>query len=87
MTNREALAKELVEDEGIELKTYPGPVTGKPHVGIGHLLDQAQSEEELEAMGLDEEFDDWYELEITEEQTYQLLEVDIDDAIESLAPT
>ena len=87
MTNRELLKKELVADEGVELKTYPGPVTGKPHVGIGHLLDQEQSEAELEAMGLDDELEDWYELEITEDQAYKLLDIDIDDAIESLAPT
>ena len=87
MTNRELLVHELVEDEGIKLKTYPGPVTGEPHTGIGHLLSQAQSDEELEIMGLDEELDDWYELEITEDQAYKLLDVDINDAIESLAPT
>ena len=51
------------------------------------VLDQEQSDAELEAMGIDDELEDWYELEITEDQAYKLLDIDIDDAIESLAPT
>ena len=87
MNNIEQLKVELRKDEGIELKAYPGPVTGLPHIGIGHLLAQEQSEEELEAMGIDDELEDWWELEITPEQAEALLDIDVQEAIESLAPT
>ena len=87
MNNIELLKVELRKDEGVELKAYPGPVTGLPHIGIGHLLAQEQSEEELEAIGIDDELEDWWELEITPEQAEALLDIDVQEAIESLAPT
>ena len=77
MNNIELLKVELRKDEGVELKAYPGPVTGLPHIGIGHLLAQEQSEEELEAMGIDDELEDWWELEITPEQAEALLDLSL----------
>ena len=85
--NRESLKTELRADEGFENKTYPGPTTGEPHIGYGHLLGQSQTDDELEVMGLDDELDDWTDFEITVEQAEKLLDIDVDDAVESLAPT
>ena len=76
-----------VRDESGKHKVYPGPKTKKPHVGWGHLLGQEQSEEELAAMGLDEELDDWWQFTITDEVSEALLDIDIQDAIEGLHPT
>ena len=85
--NREHLKEELRKDEGFENKTYPGPVTKEPHIGYGHLLGQEQTDDELEVMGLDDELDDWTDFEINVDQAEQLLDIDVDDAIHSLAPT
>ena len=85
--NREHLKEELRKDEGFENKTYPGPVTGEPHIGYGHLLGQEQTDDELEVMNLDDELDDWTDFEISVEQAEKLLDIDVDDAIHSLAPT
>ena len=85
--NREALKHELREDEGFRDTTYPGPTTGLPHIGYGHLLGQEQTDEELEVLGLDDELEDWTGYKITQEQAERLLDIDVDDAIESLAPT
>ena len=85
--NRELLKETLRKDEGFDNKTYPGPVTGEPHIGYGHLLGQSQTEDELDVMGLDDELDDWADFEITVDQAERLLDIDVDDAVESLAPT
>lgn len=87
MSNIEILKQEVRDDEGLRLTTYPGPKTGKPHIGYGHLLGQAQHEAELEAMGLEDELDDWTGFTITKEQAERLLDIDVEDAIESLEPT
>jgi len=52
------LLKRLLHDEE-GYNPVAHKVQGKWHIGSGHLLDQAQSDEELEAMGLDDELDDW----------------------------
>ena len=83
----ELLKEDLRKDEGFEDTTYPGPVTGEPHIGYGHLLGQSQTDDELEVMDLDDELDDWTGFRITVEQAEKLLDIDIGDAIESLAPT
>ena len=87
MDNRERLKHELREDEGFRATTYPGPLTGLPHIGFGHLLGQEQTDEELAAMGLDDELDDWKGFTITQAQAEKLLDIDVNDAIKSLAPT
>ena len=86
-TNREILKAEVRSDEGFDDTTYPGPVTGLPHIGYGHLLSEEQTDEELQAMGLDDELEDWTGHKISVEQAERLLDIDIDDAMESLSPT
>ena len=86
MNNIAILAEELRLHEGIKLITYPGPVTGEPHIAYGHFLGQDQTETELEILGLEEDLDDWEGFTITKEQAEALLLEDIQDAIESLAP-
>lgn len=84
--NREYLKADLRKDEGFREETYLGPVTGLPHIGFGHLLGQQQTDAELAAMGLDDELDDWTGFKITRDQAEKVLDIDVDDAIESLAP-
>ena len=86
-TNREILKDEVRSDEGYEDTTYLGPVTGLPHIGYGHLLGEEQTDEELQILGLDDEPEDWTGFKISREQAEQLLDRDVDDAMESLAPT
>lgn len=85
--NVDALVKYLVEHEGIKLEAYLEEISGLWHIGIGHLLDIEQSDAELDVMGLEDELHEWAGFSITEEQAYALLEIDINDAIESLHPT
>ena len=87
MSNKEILAQEIRDDEGLKLIAYPGPKTKKLHIGYGHLLEQEQHEEELRAIGLEDELDDWTGFEITKEQAEALLFIDIEDAIEGLYPS
>lgn len=87
MSNIEKLKQHLREDEGLRLKAYLETTTNKWHIAYGHLLDQDQTDVELDILGLDEELDDWSELTVTEEQAEELLSVDIHDAVVSLTPT
>ena len=93
MNNLEYLKRGIKHEEGEKRDddgnhiVYPGPKTKKPHIGWGHLLGQEQSEEELEAMGLEEPLEDWWGFTITDEIAERLLDIDIGDAIESLHPT
>ena len=87
--NKEALRKELIEEEGLKLEAYIEEISGKWHIGYGHLLQQEQTEAELAVLelGHDEyEIDEWEGFTITIEQAEQLLGVDIQDAIDSLKP-
>ena len=66
------LVKHLVKVEGLERKPY-----GKPlHIGIGHLLDLPQTKREIAIQG--------DATELTEDQIYDLLYEDINDALEDL---
>lgn len=75
-------------NDGLHI-VYPGPKTKLPHIAYGHLLGQQQSEEELEAMGLEDEPEDWFTcgLTLTDDQAEKLLEIDIQDEMEGLHPT
>ena len=53
-------------------------------VGYGHLLDQEQSHEELDAMGLEDELESWEGFELTEKQASALFDIDVADAIEAM---
>ena len=55
-------------------------VNGKQHIAYGHLLDQEQTDDELEIMGLDDELDDWSGFTVNDEQAKALFEVDVEDA-------
>ena len=87
MTNKEYLAEDTRNEEGLRLESYIEKISGKWHIAYGHLLEQDQSESELEIMGLEEELDNWEGFTVTEEQAEALLQQDIQDAIDSLAPT
>ena len=51
------------------------------------LLGQEQTDAELAAMGLEDELEDWTGFTVTREQGEALLDIDIQDAVESLHPT
>ena len=87
MSNIEILKQEIRDDEGWCDTTYPGPKTGLPHIGYGHLLGQEQTDEELAAMGLEDELDDWTDFTITKEQGEALLDIDVGDVVEGLHPS
>lgn len=72
----------LIDEEGLDLNRHL--VDGIPHIGIGHNLQIEQTDEELEAMGVDD-VDDVSE--ITEAQAFDLFEIDVDDAINDVYPT
>ena len=74
------LKRLLVDEEGYNPVAHS--VKGKMHIGYGHLLDQDQTEEELEIMGLEDELDDWTGFELNDEQCERLFEIDVDDAQE-----
>ena len=92
---KDEMKAELREDEGEKRNedglhiVYKGPKTGLPHCCYGHLLGQQQSEEELQAMGLEDEPEDWFSagLTFTDDVAEKLLEIDIWDAIEGLHPS
>ena len=83
--SNDLLRKLLIDEEGIKLKAYED-IGGKWHIGVGHNLDIEQTEEELEAMGISSPLARWVGFEITEEQAYALLDIDIEDAIDDLYP-
>ena len=93
MSNLEHLKAHMRDDEGEKLNdegfhiVYPGPKTKKPHCCYGHLLSIQQSEAELDAMGLEEEPEDWFaaDLAFSNETAELLLDIDIEEAIEGLA--
>lgn len=53
-------------------------------IGVGHLLDAEQKDDELAAMGLDDELDNWEGFEISEEAIDKLLDIDIEDTLHGL---
>ena len=86
MSNVVALRALLVKEEGCELVAYLEKKSQKMHVGYGHLLEQEQTNDELAVLELEDELDDWTGFTITQDQADKLLNVDISDAIVSLAP-
>ena len=71
------LKKLLVDEEGYNPVAHL--VKDKMHIGYGHLLDQEQTEEELEVMQLEDELEDWSGFELNDEQCERLLEIDVED--------
>lgn len=71
----------------VEVVAYLDEESGKMHVAYGHLLEQEQTPEELDAMGIEDELHDWTGFKIDLYQADKLLDIDIQDAIDSLQPT
>lgn len=82
----ELLRAEIVEEEGEEEEAYKDS-EGLWTVGIGHLLDDDQSPEELAILGLDDELDDWEGFKINKEQMDKLFDLDVQTAIDDLSPS
>ena len=76
----ELLKRLLVDKEGFNPEAHE--VDGIMHIGFGHCLDQEQTDEELEAMDLEDELDDWTGLRLTEGQCDNLFAIDVQDALE-----
>lgn len=87
MSNVEALREHLVIEEGLELTAYLEKKSQKMHIAYGHLLEQEQTPEELEVLDIEDDLDNWEGFTITQDQADRLLDVDINDAVESLAPS
>ena len=78
-----ALKEHLEHDEGRRTGAYQD-TKGFWTIGVGHLLSAEQSERELEAMGLEDELDDWEGFTLTDKQVDDLLVIDIDDTLTML---
>ena len=78
-----ALGEHLEHDEGRRTEAYQD-TKGFWTIGVGHLLSAEQSERELEAMGLEDELDDWEGFTLTDKQVDDLLVIDIDDTLTML---
>ena len=81
--NINALKEHLEHDEGRKKGAYKDS-KGLWTIAVGHLLSAEQTDRELEAMGLEDELDDWEGFEITDEQIDALLNIDIDDTLTML---
>ena len=83
------IRRRLTDEEGLRLKAYKDSEKKLWHIGIGHLLEQDQSEEERGILGPD--FDSYPEdnyegFTITQPQAFDLFEVDVREAIEDIYP-
>lgn len=87
--NRDELRKHLEHEEGKKLEAYIEKKSGLWHIGYGHLLQQEQTPAECAILGIDDDdydVDNWEGFTITDEQCDALLQVDIQDAVDSLLP-
>ena len=85
----ELLRRRLSDKEGFKLTAYKDSEKKLWHIGIGHLLEQDQSEEELAVLGDDfhNYNDDNYEgFTITQKQAHDLFDIDVQDAIDDVYP-
>ena len=87
--NNDKIKEILEEHEGLKLEAYQDSL-GIWTIGIGHNLQEEQSDEELEALRINEgkwEYYNgttWKHFGITQEQAYDLLDIDIEDAIHDI---
>ena len=89
MSENILLRKLLIDEEGMELHAYKDSV-GLWTVGIGHLLDSDQSDEEfaiLAEAGYDGSDESIENLIITEDQAFRLFDIDVQEAIHDIYPT
>lgn len=92
--NNDLLRRLLIDEEGIEFYAYKDS-KGVWHIGIGHNLEIDQTEDELAVLGLfyDDFVKEWENngdptrLQISEQQAYNLFDIDVQDAIEDIANT
>ena len=90
MTLNELLRQLLLDEEcdgGVPHIVAYKDSKGLWTIGIGHLLDARQTSEELAAMGLTEELDNWEGFTLTEEQCYALFAIDVREAAEDIRGT
>ena len=90
MNNKNLLVRRrLIEKEGLKLTAYKDSEKQLWHIGIGHLLEQQQSEEEEAVLGPDfhnYDEDNYEGFTITEQQAFDLFDIDVQDAIDDVYP-
>ena len=87
ITNFAALRQHIIAKEGYSDTSYIEEISKKYHIGFGHLLEQEQTDEELQILGLEDDLENWEDFTITKEQAEALLDYDIQEAINTLLPT
>ena len=85
MKNNDLLRQLLIDEEGCDLEAYKDS-EGIWTIGIGHNLEIDQTPEELAILGLDDELEDWEGFTITEQQAFDLFDLDVEEAINDLYP-
>ena len=85
MKNNELLRQLLIDEEGCELEAYKDS-EGVWTIAIGHNLETDQTEEELAILGLEDELEDWEGFTITEQQAFELFDLDVEEAVNDLYP-
>ena len=85
MKNNEVLRQLLIEEEGCDLEAYKDSEDIWT-IAIGHNLEVDQTPEELAILGLEDELEDWEGFTITEEQAFQLFDLDVEEAVNDLYP-
>jgi len=78
------LRRLLIDEEGYNSKAHR--VKGVWHIGIGHNLEIEQTEEELAILG-NYTLDDVHTLLLTEQECYDLFDLDVQDALDDVQPT
>ena len=81
----ELLRQLLIDEEGCKLAAYKDS-EGIWTIGIGHNLEIDQTEEELAALGIPDELEDWEGFTITDPQAFELFDLDVEDAVNDLYP-
>ena len=85
MKNNNLLRQLLIDEEGCDLEAYKDSEDIWT-IGIGHNLEIDQSPEELAILGLEDELDDWEGFTITEQQAFELFDLDVEEAGNDLYP-
>lgn len=85
MKNNELLRQLLIDEEGCKLEAYKDSEEIWT-IAIGHNLEIDQTEEELAVLGLEDELEDWEGFTITEQQAFELFDLDVEEAVNDLYP-
>lgn len=81
----ELLRQLLIEEEGLDCEAYKDSEDIWT-IAIGHNLEIDQTPEELAVLGLEDELEEWEGFTITEEQAFQLFDLDVEEAVNDLYP-